>query len=254
MAAVRPARPARAHLRRAVRRRRDGRGRARHRDGVIRPVAGARAVLRDRGARRDAGVAGRHAGAEVGHPAAGGGGRAAARLRLRRAGHPLVADRHRHHRRSVRGHGGRVDGLRREDRGARRRQRRHADRQRGHARRDRPVPGRRGRRLGRRATPCRTASAAGTCCWPTRPRQLLGTSADAIDAHLDRDRRRDGGAVRRVDRGLRADAVDDRRLPEDAGAVRPADRGVPGAAVPRGGHVRRARAGPVDGAAGPAVA
>ena len=44
-----------------------------------------------------------HAGAEVGHPAAGGGGRAAARVRLRRARDPLVADRHRHHRGSVRG-------------------------------------------------------------------------------------------------------------------------------------------------------
>ena len=73
-------------------------------------------------------------------------------------------------------------------------------------------------------------------------------------SHLDRDRRRDRGAVRRGDRRLRADAVDDRRLPEDPGAVRPADRGVPGAAVPRGGHVRRARAGPLDGAAGPALA
>src|ERR1700722_8260800 len=73
-------------------------------------------------------------------------------------------------------------------------------------------------------------------------------------SHLDGDRRRDGGAVRRIDRGLRTDAVDDRRLPEDPGAVRPADRGVPGAAVPRGGHVRRARAGALDGAAGPALA
>ncbi len=200
VAAVRRARPARADLRRAVRRRRDGRGRARHRDGVVRPVAGARAVLRDRGARRRRWCRGRHAGAEGGDPAQGGGGRAAARVRAtpsrapagRRPTSPTTAQPRTRRR---------VDGLRREDRGARRRQRRHADRQRA----SRPTaiglflvdaadvtvdavrhagrPARRGRAAGRRAR--------GSCSAP-RPTRIEHISS--------RDRRRDGGAVRRGDR------------------------------------------------------
>ena len=252
VAAVRRARTARAHLRRAVRRRRHGR-RPNWRSSWSRSAVRS---CSSRSSRPSCSVGRwsrpperRAAGRD---PAEGGRRRVAARVRLHRAGFAVVADRSVDDGEPRRATRGRCPARRSRCSAA-------TARISSSSRRRRPTAvglflvAAVGRHAWRRMR-CRTACAARTSCCRGAPAQLLGSRDRRARRHRVGHRHGHRSAVRGGGRCDEPDAVDDRRVPQDARAVRPADRGVPGAAVPRRRHVRLARTGPLDGAARPARA
>ena len=201
----------------------------------LRPGVGPGAVLRDGGAGRPVAGRGRDFGAKGATATRCRGWGGAARACHRRTAVPVVPDRH-----PDDGGAGRrrLDAHRREDRGHGRRRRRSAAGHRAAAgRRAGAVP-----RPGRRAATQRLPAAGRL----GRRGPAVGRDAGAtIGRHggggrppRARRRHRAGNVVRRGGRRHGPDVVAHRRLPQDAGAVRSPDRGLPGAAVPRGGHVR----------------
>ena len=254
--AVRRSRPDRAAVRRGARRHRRRAGRDHDRDGGVRPRARARALFRDRRARRRLPAARRERRAckrELLPKVAAGETLLAFAHIERQARYDLadVATTAQEGRRRLRAQ-------RREEPRAARRLRRQAHRL--GARLRRPARPQRHRRCSW-STPRRRACRAAairrwTACAPPRSRSpnvkvgadaVIGEPGNAfplIERVVDIG---DRGACRRSGRRDERDARDHRRLPQAAQAVRRADRQLPGAAAPRRRHADRARAGALDG-------